>query len=279
MTIQLDLGARGVFHAIELGPRDAPPLLWLHGFPDHPPTALPFLEHLTRTRRVIAPWLRGYAPSVIEGPYDLDTLAADLVAIMDRVSPGQPIDVVGHDWGAVITYGVCAIAPARVRRAVTLAVPHPLTFLRELQTAAQMRRSWYMALFQIPGSERLVRANGFAMIDHLWRVWSPNFTLDEARRTALHACLAQSLPAPLGYYRAMVRPLAKFRERARRLAAPLTPQILQLHGADDGCIPPPTEDDARRFTRRELEVVPNLGHFLQLEAPDRIAQRISSWLA
>jgi pimeloyl-ACP methyl ester carboxylesterase len=279
MTSQLDLGARGVFHAIELGPREAPPLLWLHGFPDHPLTALAFLEHLTRTRRVIAPFLRGYSPSPLEGPFDLDTLAADVIAMIDQVSPGEPVDLVGHDWGAAITYAVCAAAAGRVRRAVTLALPHPLTFLRSLQTGAQMRRSWYIALFQIPGSERLVRANNLALIDHLWRTWSPGFTLDDPRRAALHACLAQSLPAPLGYYRAIVRPLAKFRERTRRLAAPLTPPLLQLHGADDGSMVVPDTSDARRFTRRELAIIPDVGHFLHLEAPDAIAARVLAWLA
>jgi pimeloyl-ACP methyl ester carboxylesterase len=269
----------GTFHALELGPATAPPVLWLHGFPDHPPTALPFLEHLTRTRRVIAPWLRGYAPSPLEGPFDLDTLGADVIAMIDHISLGSPIDVVGHDWGAAITYAVCAAAAGRVRRAVTLAVPHPLTLLRNLRAPAQMRRSWYMALFQIPGSERLVRTNDFAMIDHLWRMWSPNFVLDDARRTALHTCLASSLPAPLAYYRALVRPLAGFRARARRLAAPLATPVLQLHGADDGCVLPPDTSDARRFTSRELAVVPNTGHFLHLEAPGPIAERVLAWLA
>jgi hypothetical protein len=47
-----------VFHAIELGSREAPPLVWLHGFPDHPPTAVPFLDQLRKSRCVIAPWLR-----------------------------------------------------------------------------------------------------------------------------------------------------------------------------------------------------------------------------
>jgi pimeloyl-ACP methyl ester carboxylesterase len=279
-TIELT-GPGGTFQALELGARDAPLVLWLHGFPDHPPTAVPFLEHLTRSHRVVAPWLRGYAPSPLDGPYDLDTLAADVCAMIDQLSPGTPIDLVGHDWGAAITYAVGAAAPARVRKAVAMAVPHPLTLLRRLRTAAQMRRSWYMALFQIPGSERVVRANQLAMIDHLWRTWSPGFVLDPARRATLHACLDASLPAPIAYYRAMLRPISGFRARARKLAAPLATPVLQLHGADDGCVLPPTLplDDDRRFTHREVAVVPDVGHFLHLEAPAEIAERVLAWLA
>jgi pimeloyl-ACP methyl ester carboxylesterase len=65
----------GEVHALVGGAVNARPLLFLHGFPDHPPTTVPFLEHLAETHRVVAPWLRGYAPSPIVGPYDLDTLA------------------------------------------------------------------------------------------------------------------------------------------------------------------------------------------------------------
>ncbi len=266
-----------MFEVIELGPRTAPPLIWLHGFPDHPPTALPFLEHLTRTHRVLAPFLRGYAPSPVDGPFDLDTLVADVVALIDHT--GSQVDLVGHDWGAAITYATCLAVPTQIRRAVTLALPHPLTFLRALQTAAQMRRSWYMAMFQIPGSERLVRTNEFAMIDHLWRTWSPGLVLDDHRRTALHATLAASLPAPLGYYRAILKAFGSYRVRLRKLASPIEVPILQLHGADDGCILPPTDDDARRFTHRELDVIPGVGHFLHLEDPSAIASRIERWLA
>ncbi len=279
MTV-FELGGAGEsrpFHAMELGPRDAQPLVWLHGFPDHPPTALPFLEHLTRSRRVIAPWLRGYAPSPLDGPFDIDTLAADIIALIDKL--GGKVDLVGHDWGAAITYAVCAKSPERVRRAATLALPHPLTFLRALKTGAQMRRSWYMALFQIPHSERLVRANDLAMVDHLWRTWSPNFELDDLRRAALHTCLSASLPSPLGYYRAMVRPLSQFRGRVQKLTGPIATPVLQLHGEGDGCILPPTDEDARRFTERRLELLPNLGHFLHLESPSGVAERITAWLA
>lgn len=273
---RFDLPA-GTFHALVGGDPDAPPLVFLHGFPDHPPTAAPLLERLALTSRVIAPWLRGYAPSPRVGPYDLDTLAADVVALIDAI--GGPVDLVGHDWGAVITYAVCSEAPERVRRAVTMSVPHPLTMLRALRSPAQARRSWYMGLFQLPGAEWVVRRNALALIDRLWRTWSPNLRLTEELHVELHACLAASLPAPLEYYRAMIRPLSTFRARTRRAARTITTPMLQLHGADDGCILPPTDDDAHRFTERELAVLPGLGHFLHLEDPGAIAARVAAWMS
>jgi pimeloyl-ACP methyl ester carboxylesterase len=54
--------------------------------------------------------------------------------------------------------------------------------------------------------------------------------------------------------------------------------LLRLHGNDDGCIVPPTDEDRRLFDARVLEVVPNLGHFLQVEAPTTIAARVARWL-
>src|SRR5213595_2776162 len=203
----------GEVHALVGGAVNARPLLFLHGFPDHPPTAVPFLEHLAETHRVVAPWLRGYAPSLIGGPYDLDTLAADALALIDRL--GGQVDLVGHDWGGEITYTVCAAAPSHVSRAVTLAIPHPATLIRSLASSNQWKKSCYMGLFQLPGAGYLVRRRELALIDRLWRASSPSFTLNSARRDELHACLERSLPAPLEYYRAIVRPLTFVESRAQ----------------------------------------------------------------
>src|SRR5205823_13072216 len=178
-----------------------------------------------------APWLRGYAPSPIVGPYDLDTLAADAVALIDRL--GGQVDLVGHDWGGAITYTVCAAAPSHVRRAVTLAIPHPATLLRSLASSKQWKKSWYMVLFQLPGADYLVRRADLALIDRLWRAWSPSFTLDSARRDEVHACLKRSLPAPLEYYRAMGRPRTTFVDRVRDAVAHGRPPLLRLRGSDE----------------------------------------------
>src|SRR5438552_17971270 len=150
----------GEVHALVGGAVSARLLLFLHGFPDHPPTAVPFLEHLAETHRVVAPWLRGYAPSPIGGPYDLDTLAADALALIDPL--GAPVALVGHDWGGMITYTVCAAAPSHVRRAVTLAIPHPDTFLRSLVSSKQCKKSWYMPVYLRRSAHKLVRRRTLA---------------------------------------------------------------------------------------------------------------------
>jgi pimeloyl-ACP methyl ester carboxylesterase len=248
---------RGRFHALVGG--SGRTIVFLHGFPDHPPTAVPLLTELCRRGfRVVAPWLRGYAPSPLEGPYDVPSLVADVRALIGD----DEVDVVGHDWGAAITYLLCREVPGtRVRRAVTLALPDLIPFLRQLRRPRQLLHSWYMAAAQLD-------VIGLRTIDLLWRRWSPGFQLDDARRGELHACLAQSLPAPLEYYRAFRRKLTD-RAFIASLKRPLTTPLLALHGADDGCVLPP----------RGSEILANLGHFLHLEAPAAIADRIAAWLA
>ena len=77
----------GTFHALQGGDPDGQPTLVLHGFPDHPPTAKPFLAELGRRgRHVVAPWLRGYAPSPTAGPFDFAALTSDVLALIDRWS-------------------------------------------------------------------------------------------------------------------------------------------------------------------------------------------------
>jgi pimeloyl-ACP methyl ester carboxylesterase len=87
------------------------------------------------------------------------------------------------------------------------------------------------------------------------------------------------MPAPLEYYRAILRPFTTLVDRLRQADAPITTPLLQLHGADDGCIVPPNDADRRWFAERVLEVVPNVGHFLHIEAPAAIAARVTRWLA
>ena len=271
----------GAFTALAAGAPDAPLVLVLHGFPDVPSTFAPLLAAIAGAGyRAVAPWLRGYAPSPAAGPFDVDALAVDVLAWADALSPDRPVAIVGHDWGAVVTYVACAAAPSRFHAAVAMSVPHPAVFVRALARPAQLARSWYMLAFQLPGAPALAAAGGFALIDRLWRAWSPGYRLPASLRDELHATLAASWPAPLMYYRAMTRPLGAAVERLRRRDRIAVP-TLYLHGAADGCIGPDVGAGAERFFSGgyRREIVADVGHFLVAEAPAAIAARVLAWLA
>src|SRR5437868_15523202 len=91
----------------------------------------------------------------------LGEVAADALALIDRL--GGQVDLVGHDWGGMITYTVCAAAPSHVRRAVTLAIPHPATFLRSLASPKQGKESWSLAVLQLPGADYLLPRRDLAL--------------------------------------------------------------------------------------------------------------------
>jgi pimeloyl-ACP methyl ester carboxylesterase len=255
----------------------------LHGFPDHPPTFAPLIEALAAAGyTVAAPWLRGYAPSTLDGPFHVDRLAADVLELATALGHERFV-LVGHDWGAVITYTTCALAPERVLAAVTLAVPHPLAFLRSLTRSAQLLHSWYMLLFQLPGAPALARAAEHALIDRLWKLWSPGLRLDDDARAALHATLDASGSAPIGYYRALVRPPREALARTRRDAPtsqPIVTPLLHLQGADDGSMSRHSSRGQERYFHGPFrsELHEGLGHFLHLEAPALVTERTLGWL-
>ncbi len=274
----------GRFGYLEAGDANAPVALCLHGFPDHAPTWAPVMAELAAAGyRAVAPWMRGYAPSVLGGPYDMDQLGDDACALAAALSPDEPVALVGHDWGAVATYAAIASAPELFRAAVTMAVPHPMAFARNMiRYPRQLRRSWYMFFFQLPRvPERVVPAKNFAFIDRLWRSWSPSLRPDPDAMAALKQCLARSMPAPIDYYRAQFRQLGQAPARmAEASANPITVPTLCLMGDEDGCIAPTLGDGQERLFAGEFraDIVGGVGHFMQAESPARVSRAVIDWL-
>ncbi len=285
----LEIAARGLrFPALSCG--TGPLVLCLHGFPDTRNSFRHLLPALARAGyRAVAPALRGYDPACMPANLrDAHALevARDALALIEALRAPRA-HLVGHDWGAVSSYLAAALAPERWCSVTTLAIPHPLGIVENLlRLPRQLRHSWYMLFFQLPRvSERAAAAFDFALIEQLWRTWSPSYRATEDDLAPLKRAFRQPdvLPAALAYYRnmfALAEPPA--RESLALLRTPITPPVLALSGMEDGCIDTrmyALAMDAGRFSSVIVEQLSGLGHFMHLEDPARLGARIVAWLA
>jgi pimeloyl-ACP methyl ester carboxylesterase len=270
------IDANGIrFAALEWGAGSGPVVLLLHGFPDTAHTWDELGPELARAGyHVVAPFLRGYPPS--ETPNrdaDAETLGRDVLGLIDAIGGGAKIRVIGHDWGAEAAQAAAALAPDRFDRMVTIAIPHraaiPLT----------PRLMWKLRHFitlKLPGAERRFAADDYAMVEVLYRRWSPTWNYTEADLDAAKNLLAApgALHAALGYYRAAEIRTPGF------LRALVDVPTLAIAGADDPNASPALFESVRRQFRAPYQVtaIPG-GHFCHRESPRECLAAILPFLA
>lgn len=269
------------FHYLEAG--SGPLALCLHGFPDSPWTYRHLLPELAKAGfKAVAIYMRGYAPTAIpaDGDYSLKTLQADINALHDVLRGDSNAVLLAHDWGALAAYGALQAEPERWKKAFIGNVP-PLAIFGELMSRFdQLKRFFYIWLFQMSCGQDLAAANNLAFIEGLWRDWSPNYDATK-EMPMVKAGLKdpENLRAALGYYHSLFNSehfgnpdhMGKI---ADLIGAPLTQPTLYIHGKDDGCMAI-TDDDAEKipaFLGEGSKVVrpESLGHFFLAEKPEEI---------
>ena len=293
MSDELTIGrveARGLeFAYLEAGPPDGPLALMFHGFPDSAWTWRQLMPELAAAGyHAVAPWLRGYAPTAIpaDGHYQSGALAADAVALHEALGGTSDAVIIGHDYGAMATYGAAALAPDRFRRVVTAGVPPAQAVLEGFFTFRQMKRSWYVFFFQMPVAEAFVAMDDMAIIDGLWADWSPGLDSSFYREKVKEALRDDGrLGLAISYYRA----LFDFESHSPDLAAAQaataapTPQpMLYLHGKDCGCMGAELVDDRILEVMgpgSEYEMLDDAGHFVHLDRPEYVNARILDFLS
>lgn len=277
------VSANGVDFAYLSG-GDGPLALCLHGFPDSAHTWRDLLPALADGGfRAAAPFMRGYAPTSVpaDGRYQGGVLAQDAIALHEALGGDDHAVLIGHDHGAVAAHGAAAAAPERWRRVVTLAVPPGSALLTSILTNIdQLKRFWYMFVFQHPLADAIVPVNDLAFIDRLWADWSPGFDgSDDLELLKPSLRDPANLAAALGYYRAALSGVGVDPDLAELQAATgqMPPQpSLYLHGADDGCVGVEVAEMAAAEApdHVRVEIVENAGHFLHRERPTDVNDRI-----
>lgn len=259
--------------------------LCLHGFPESRFSwryQLPLLAEMGY--RAWAPDLRGYGetepkPSAV-ADYCIDRLMEDVAALIDA-SGATTITLIGHDWGAGLAWTFATNRMRPLERLVIMNVPHPAIMSAHLRRSrAQLKKSWYMLFFQLPGlPERAMTANDARAIRnafHGMAVDKTNFTPDVLDRYAADAQRPGAIHGMINWYRAAMR-------RQGKLAGPWpiieTPTLMVWGEADaalgiellDG-----TEEYVRDLTVRRL---PGVSHWIQQEAPAAVNSILEDWLS
>ena len=172
----------------ERGDTANPTVVLVHGFPDTHVMWDPVAELLASRFHVVAYDVRGAGASSIparERDCVMEFLMEDLAAVIDAVSPREPVHLVGHDWGSIQGWdAVChPLLDDRIASYTSISGPsldHAAQWIRErlrrptvrglIQLLRQGLRSWYVAAFRMPGVKRAWRRNGHRFGRYLERV-------------------------------------------------------------------------------------------------------------
>ena len=261
--------------------------LCLHGFPEHSFSwryQLPLLAELGY--QAWAPNLRGYgASSRPEGmeAYSIENLLADVAGLIDASGCRETV-LLAHDWGAVIAWYFAMRRVRPLSRLVIMNAPHPAPAARALSSSlAQLRRSWYVFFFQLPGlPERLLGRDDCAPVaDALRRSTSdpsrfPDEVLNVYRR---NAATPGALTAMINYYRALVRGGGARRQRDAGFPVIDTPTLM-IWGEEDVALTRETTFGTEQYVADlALRYLPRVSHWVQQEAPEVVNAMLRAYLS
>jgi pimeloyl-ACP methyl ester carboxylesterase len=259
-----------------MGARSAPPVILVHGWPQHWWCWRLVAERLSSRFRCLMPDLRGHGWSEAPGSgYEKERLANDLAHLADTLRL-ERFAYIGHDWGGFVGFLLCLRQPERVRSFLALNILHPWPRV-DPRVVLDLPRPFHAYLLSAPGlGEILLRRQPSIL------------------RAGLRAAAKRPGTFPADVLDAFVQPLreparakatvALYRTFVLREAAALllgrynserlrVPSLL-LFGTSDWAISTRLlrgfeahADDMR------LELVPRTGHFIVDERPELVADR------
>jgi pimeloyl-ACP methyl ester carboxylesterase len=252
-----DLPAGVRVHVAAHGPPGAPPVLALHGWPQHWWAWRAVMGELGDEVRMLCPDMRGFGWSgwPADGDFTKQRVADDALALLDALGL-ERVGLVGHDWGGWAAILAALTAPERFSSLLALGIGHP--WVPRKLAARNAYRLWYQVPLYVPAVTRDGRL--------------PRKILEGARRDVAGwapgevetyvAAVRESARATARLYRSFPRELAGRRPRLQ------VPARLMI-----GRREPLGRYVAAGFPG-EVEIVDRAGHFLPEETPELVARRI-----
>ncbi|WP_051706862.1 alpha/beta fold hydrolase [Nocardioides aequoreus] len=264
----------------EHGPRTgAPHVLLLHGYPDDQTLWDDVVAALPRDWHVVTVDNRGAGGSTRPpgtAAYAVGELVEDVAAVVAATVPaGEPVHLVGHDWGAVTGWEVVAAATwdprfdqlASYTAVSGICLDHvrtrAATWRGRRQLLPQALHSWYVALFCLPRLPELLWRRGQWLLRRLARrldptsgllPWGRGLTSDAVAGLALYRALARS-PRAAAYWRTSL-------------------PVLVVHGRHDGFLTLRAQEGLEARCRRLVRVALDTGHWVPRSEPDVLARLV-----
>ena len=266
---------------------DGPKLaICLHGFPEHSFSwryQLPMLADAGYT--AWAPNLRGYGHSARPdslAAYAIEDLMADVGALIDASGASETV-LIAHDWGAVIAWYFAIRQIRPLSKLIICNVPHPGAMTSGGFSFEQLKRSWYIFFFQIPGlPEKLLGRDHAQGIGEMIRKSScnpelfPDEVIDVYSRNAAQP---GARTAMVNYYRALVRGGGAHRQRQQGFPMIRTPTLM-VWGEEDVALTKETTYGTDAFVEDlTIRYLPRVSHWVQQDAPEAVNAMMAAFLA
>lgn len=260
-------------------------IILLHGFPEFWYSWRYQIPVLARNFKVVVPDLRGYNQSDKPATgYDLTTLATDINSLVENLGYNRA-HIVGHDFGGAIAWRFAQKFPHMLNRLVILSAPHPSRFAANLiQDLNQLRRSWYIFAFQVPGlPEWLIQQNLKNFVQTVFRGLAVRKGFFTRETSAMYeAALRQpgAIASALKYYRQLFSPLIWISDIWSTMSSGspqlITAPTLVLWGEEDAVLSGRIAEDLRHAVSAsfELKFLPNCGHWIQQESPQTVNREL-----
>jgi pimeloyl-ACP methyl ester carboxylesterase len=288
---KVELSTGITMNAALAGSEGAPPVIFVHGFPESHRTWREIADRLDDRLRLIMPDLRGFGDSDRPqdvGDYATETLIADIFALADALSIDR-FSLVGHDWGGAIAWAAALRGNPRITRLAIVNSPHPVIFQRSLiEDEAQRAASQYMRAFRNPGMEAGIQAMGFdAFFD---KSFSKHVDMARITRHERQIYIDQwsrpgALTAMLNWYRSSQVVVPEVGEDAEmpswvgRGVPKLRIPVRVIWGVEDKALLP-IQLEGMGEVGDNVDVFPlkGIGHFAPWEAPDQVVEALRPFL-
>ncbi|MEM3526078.1 MAG: alpha/beta hydrolase [Candidatus Jordarchaeaceae archaeon] len=261
-------------------------MVMLHGFPDFWYSWRYQIPVMSKYFRVVAPDMRGYneseKPEGVE-KYSLNLLVEDVMGLIKAFGEEKAI-IVGHDWGAIVSWAFAMTHPEATERLIIMNVPHPAVWQEKAKyIPRQLQKSWYIFFFQkekVP--ESYLSRNNYMVLRETLRTstFKKNVFSEEDLAKFVEAWSKPgALTASINYYRANLRPEI-FMEEIPLKFPKITSPTLVIWGEEDLALTLEVSKGAEKYIDAPytIKYIPKCGHWVQNEKPELVNKYILDFL-